>query len=64
MLQYISNGSFVAGVPARDLSDEEVKLFGEKWLLATGLYKKKRRKKIKQSEVKNGNSITKKSTDW
>ncbi len=32
--------SFIPGVPARDLSVEEVKIFGEKRLLASGLYSK------------------------
>lgn len=40
-LNYIGKGAFVPGMyPARDLTAEEVKLFGEEALLATGLYKK------------------------
>lgn len=44
MLKY-KGGGFVPGVPARDLTDEEVKRYGEKRLLDTGLYKKVRVKK-------------------
>jgi len=41
MLKYIGNGAFIATVPARDLSDEEVKEHGgEEKLIATGLYEK------------------------
>ena len=34
----------VPGIPPRDLTDEEVKQFGEKMLLATGLYEKPKTK--------------------
>ena len=40
MLIYIGGGAFVPPYPARDLTAEEVKQFGEAALLATGLYKK------------------------
>jgi hypothetical protein len=36
-LKYIGGG-FIAGVPARDLSAEEAAQYGEKELLASGLY--------------------------
>jgi len=40
MLKYIGDG-FIPGIPARDLSAEEVKQYGgEKYLLSTGLYEK------------------------
>ena len=39
MLRYIGNG-FLKGVPARDLADDEVKLYGEKRLINSGLYEK------------------------
>ena len=40
MLIYIGS-SFLPGIPARDLSAEEVKQYGgEKYLLSTGLYAK------------------------
>ena len=39
MLKYIGNGNFLAGVPARDLTDEEAQACGGKAaLLASGLY--------------------------
>lgn len=41
MLKYVGDGSFVPGLPARDLTDAETeKAGGEKTVLATGLYKK------------------------
>lgn len=44
MMIYIGDGSFLPDVPARDLSDEEVKQFGEAALLASGLYAQPARK--------------------
>lgn len=40
MLVYVGkNGEYLIGVPARDLTDEEVdKLGGKDWLLESGLY--------------------------
>lgn len=39
MLKYVGNGASLPGVPARDLTDEEVEaLGGEEKLIATGLY--------------------------
>lgn len=38
MLRYIGQGAAIVGVPARNLTDEEVKRFGKKRLLKTGLY--------------------------
>ncbi|GIK42447.1 MAG: hypothetical protein BroJett011_62800 [Chloroflexota bacterium] len=40
MLKYIGQGAFLPGVPARDLSAEEAKEYGEARLLKSGLYKK------------------------
>ena len=37
-MKYVGNGDFVAGVPARDLSADEVTMFGRAWLLSKGLY--------------------------
>ena len=55
MLKYNGNG-FLPGIPARDLTDDEVKeLGGEKKLLATGLYsKEKSEQEIEKKEVKHG----------
>ena len=51
MLIYIGKG-FLNGLPARNLTDDEVEaLGGEKVLLATGLYKKPG---IEKEEVKHG----------
>lgn len=50
MLIYIGKGSYRHGIPARDLTDEEVKQFGgEKALLATGLYEKPKASSTKAS---------------
>lgn len=41
MLKYIGNGDFAPGIPARDLTDEEVKEHGGVVLLVkTGLYER------------------------
>lgn len=43
MLKWIGNQKGIegiVGIPARDLTDEEVKQYGEKALLDTGLYEK------------------------
>ncbi len=42
MLKYVGRGASLPGVPARDLSDEEVKQYDEKFLLRTGLYERPR----------------------
>lgn len=51
MLKYTGK-SFIVGIPARDLTDDEVKKFGEKKLLSTGLYEKVRVKKNLKETVK------------
>lgn len=52
MLKYLHNG-FLRGIPARNLTDEEVKQYGKKRLLDSGLYEEKReRKPKKEIEVK------------
>jgi len=47
MLKYVGTGS-LADIPARDLTDEEIELFGEEFLLSTGLYVKV---EVKQSKA-------------
>ncbi len=37
MLRY-AGGGFLPGVPARDLTDEEVRAHGESFLIASGFY--------------------------
>ena len=56
MLKYIGKG-FIPGIPARDLSGDEIKKYGGiKFLLATGLFERPRqerdRPKVKKLEVK------------
>ncbi len=48
MLKYVGTGS-LADIPARDLTDEEIELFGEEFLLSTGLYVKVEAKQSKAS---------------
>ncbi len=41
MLIYIGNGDYKVGIPARDLTSEEVQQYGgAEFLIATGLYVK------------------------
>ena len=48
MLKYDGGGAFLVGVPARDLSDEEVKRYGGKsYLLRSGLYFEVKQRKVK-----------------
>ena len=52
MLKYKGNGALV-GVPARDLTDEEVEAYGgERVLLASGLYEKVRPQPVSTSKLK------------
>ena len=37
-LIYIGNGNYYIGIPARDLTEEEVERYGRAWLLSIGLY--------------------------
>jgi hypothetical protein len=53
MFKYIGKGDWAPGIPARDLTDEEVKIFGEKRLLDTKLYKKEVAKEAKVEEKEN-----------
>ncbi|MGW8177400.1 MAG: hypothetical protein ACWGQW_01170 [bacterium] len=38
-LKYVGDGTSLPGVPARDLTPDEVKKFGKTKLIKTGLYK-------------------------
>lgn len=55
MLIYVGNG-FIPGIPARLLSDDEVKKYGgEKFLLSTGLYEKpKDLEELEEMEIEEG----------
>lgn len=58
MLKWIGNtkgSAGLVGIPARDLTDEEVKnLGGEKQLLSTGLYEKVASRQEKKDAKKEG----------
>jgi len=56
MLKYVGNG-WLPGVPARDLSDAEVKLYGEKRLIASGLYEKVKLSVERRPERKTGKEV-------
>lgn len=45
-MKYIGEGKFIPGIPARDLTTAEVKLYGKDRLLASGLYVEKRQRKV------------------
>lgn len=49
MLRYIGKG-FITGVPARNLTDEEVSRFNKRRLLESGLYVEVRERKKKSQE--------------
>lgn len=49
MLRYIGKG-FIAGIPARNLTDEEVSQFNKRRLLESGLYVEVRERKKKSQE--------------
>jgi len=54
MAEYIGNGNYYQGVPARDLSDEEwaaVPRRVKKVVLGLGLYKLAKRKPAKKAEA-------------
>lgn len=67
-MKYIGNGEFYPGIPARDLSDEEVAHYGLKVLLKTGLYIEEKIKVIKDKasvrSTKHDSNIIDQSTDW
>lgn len=37
-LKYVGNGDWLLGVPARDLTEQEVEVLGKTELVASGLY--------------------------
>ena len=54
MLRYVGDGSHIPRVPARDLSDAEVRQFGKRRLLQSGLYKEVRTKNRVETSKKSG----------
>jgi hypothetical protein len=52
-LTYVGTGAWLPGVPARDLTDEEVQMYGGKEaLLACGLYEEEKPAKSAEKEKK------------
>lgn len=56
MLKYNGKGFFGGDefhdrVPARDLSDEEVKEFGKEFLLGLGIFDEVKEKKVKEEKI-------------
>lgn len=52
MLVYIGDGRFLPDIPARDLSDDEVKNHGgEKKLVESGLYAKPKREAAEKEKL-------------
>ena len=56
MLKYVGKGAFLIGVPAHDLSDEEIEKLGvdKKTLIKSGLYKEEKPKKEYGTRNKGG----------
>jgi len=67
-MKYSGNGAFLPGIPARDLTDEEVEQYGLKVLLKSGLYVEEKIKVIKDKmsarSTKHGSNTIDESTDW
>jgi hypothetical protein len=53
MLRY-KGGGFLPDIPARDLSDEEARRFGEATLVASGFYEKPKQAAKRGREVTDG----------
>jgi hypothetical protein len=51
MLKYLGGG-FIRGVPARNLTDDEVKKYGKARLLKSGLYKEVKHKPAQKAVEK------------
>jgi hypothetical protein len=62
MMLYIGNG-FILGIPARNLTSVEVKLYGKDRLLSSGLYKEKQVTKPKEVNHGKRNQSTTPNTD-
>ena len=59
MLIYVGK-SYLHGVPARNLTDEEVEQYGKSWLLSTGLYKEQSKPKAAENKAASGAQENKK----
>jgi hypothetical protein len=53
MLIYTGPG-YVVGVPARNLTDEEVERYGKDYLLTLGIYKEPAKPKAAENKVEHG----------
>jgi len=62
MLKYVGK-SFIVGIPARDLTDEEVKRFGKQKLLDSRLYAEAHKKNHKET-VKQADDNSAEVTKW
>jgi len=51
-MKYIGKNRWLPGIPARDLTPEEVKEFGKKRLLDSGLYEEEKPKRVSKEETK------------
>ena len=56
-LIYIGDGTALIGVPTRNLTDEEVKKFGKRFLLKSGLYAEPFSKPTKSAIKKEGDAL-------
>lgn len=50
-MKYTGKGNFRVGVPARNLTDAEVKKFGREYLLSTGFYEEIRKPKKRKEKI-------------
>lgn len=56
MLKY-NHKAFLIGVPARDLTDDEVRLYGKRKLLDSGAYAEPKPAKIHKLETANADEV-------
>lgn len=63
-LKFIGDNGYIHGIPARDLSDEEVETYGEEMLLASGMYEaiEEKDNDKNKDEVNHGIESVKKDT--
>jgi len=56
-LEYIGDGSFLPGVPSRNLTANEAKHYGHKRLIDSGLYRPIEKKMNKQAEERENKAL-------
>lgn len=64
MLKFVGDNAHLDNIPARDLNDEEVKKYGKKRLLESGLYKEVKTESIEKDEVKHGHQSVTQDSAW